>query len=459
MATDPNIQLSVRPSPIESGARRVLSLREAIDSSRVRQLQMSNEQLRQDEAKLDIENKKKVAQSQQVWGDTIRSNTKFENGKVVFDDAAIKGGFIKAGMPELATKFEQDQSALRKTARDTFLEELDVARTQAVEIDRLASGVTDEGTYQAFRRQAMGVNPQMPLPPTYNDEAKSVIGQIREEAKSIKLSSLTALQQVDYQDKLTRLPENQASEVERKVKLYREKFGKEPDQFLQDLIFMDAAGLPALSRPQTPKKLGQTSGANLPPDARDRDGELISDRSKSALYNEFAIGNGESYYVRQDAKQTAARDRREMAVEAAMVANPKLTEGTARQMVLRHEYESNRLSLLNQTELAEGRAMSNQEKRDFLDGKLSSARALQLLNRIAVDAARLASAEIQAGLEDDSPYFGKSLPQIENSLLSEYGFSRKELTDAIGTKKAAPESAPPATKPATRPPISSFEKK
>lgn len=446
-----NIPLQVKQpdfeSPLEAQAK-VMSIQDMIQR---RDLQRQEGQLRSQSIQqndLALKQQQRAQQGTQLWADTLRNNTKLEDGHVVFDEPAIETAFTQNGFADLVPKFREQQDALRKQARDAFKDELQTTHEKAMEVDRMAADVVDEPTYQQFRTNALRMNPAMKLPGAYDDSAKDTIKKIQEETKKLRVSLMTPLEQLEYADRVASLPENQSKEIARRLQLYSENNKDQAGnpvpapQWFKDAVMADVMKIPQMSRPSTPQKRGQLTGDQLPPDATTISGQPITKRDKGTTYSKYYIGDQLAGYEAEVTKPLAADRKRDMAIEAAQAANPSLTPEEARTLVLKQEYQKARLDVLNAQELSEGRELDNKTKRDILDGKLSPVSARMLITNIASRAAKLATPEVQATLEEGSPYSGKSLPQLENLLLGELGFTRKELTDAIAAKPGNAPSKP-----------------
>lgn len=224
-----------------------------------------------------------------------------------------------------------------------------------------------------------------------------------------------------------------------------------------DAIIEDAMGLPQQrATSQTVKAIGRVEGKNLPSDATTVTGDPITDRS--GAYLPVYRGDELLGYQREDKKMLASEVKLEQDISDAMAANPKLTREAATSLVRTQNFQKRRLDIVNAQELLEGRTLSNKMRQDIIDGKITPATARAALSTIRTEAQALARADQNGTLSPDSPYAGKSAPQIEEMLIPTYGFSKDELMKAIGGGGATPAAVPAAPRsPATQPPLGSFE--
>jgi len=233
-----------------------------------------------------------------------------------------------------------------------------------------------------------------------------------------------------------------------------------PDAYTQAIL--EESGVmnqPRAAGSQTVKAIGRVEGKNLPADAKTVTGEPITDAErKTGAYLPVYRGDELLGYQREDKKMLASEVKLAQDIDDAMSANPKLSRDDATKLVRNQNFQARRLNIVNAQELASGRQLSNQMRKDILDGKVTPATARAAMASIRSEAQTFARADKDGSLDPSSPYAGKSAPEIEEMLIPLYGYSKDELLKAIGGKTDATVPAAPRGPGSTaRPALNSFE--
>lgn len=231
------------------------------------------------------------------------------------------------------------------------------------------------------------------------------------------------------------------------LELYKKNNGgKDPDPWMRDIILGRAMGLGYIQpRTTKPTRVGQTGGDKLPADATDIEGNPVTGK-KGELYNKYQNPDGTTSYERADRAPSAAEGRLQLDIEAVQSANPTMGDAAARQFALRQNYQMNRMALINAQALSTGRELSNQRMQDILNGKPGKDDAQWVLNHFRLEAQSIANPDNQAMLEPTSPFSQKSVGQIEELLLNQYGLDKQDLVKAAAG--SGPLPAPAKTAPA-----------
>jgi hypothetical protein len=294
------------------------------------------------------------------------------------------------------------------------------------------------------------------------------------EQEVLDLDKKRMLQRLEVEDadraaQLAKLPKELEVKIDTNIRLarkyYRVKDKENPngrplrdDEALPEsysqAIIEDAMGLPqARAVPNVkPQKVSEIDKA--PDGAVDIEGKPVAG---TGPFNVYLQPDGTKAYEPLTRKKLASEVKFDQDVTDEITANPKLTRAQAEVAVRTRNVQSRRLNIVNAQELASGRQLSNQMRKDILEGKVTPATARAALSTIRAEAQALARADQNGTLSPDSPYAGKSAPQIEEMLIPTYGFSKDELMKAIGGGSTTTTVPNPPARGGARPPLNSFE--